>query len=131
MKIAILRRTLLSALVISVIAAPVALADFQDGMNFFKSGKYAESAAEFQALVDVSPDYGFGYYMLGLSFMKLNKSDQAITNLNKAIEIDGQKFSSLRGSYEELADAFQALIDDYVEAKYPARPIAPSVEIRE
>jgi (E)-4-hydroxy-3-methylbut-2-enyl-diphosphate synthase len=32
--------------------------------------------------------------------------------------IDGEHHSTLRGSYEELAAAFQKLVDDYVETKY-------------
>ena len=35
--------------------------------------------------------------------------------------IDGQKFTTLKGSYEELAAAFQQLIDEYVGTKYPRR----------
>jgi (E)-4-hydroxy-3-methylbut-2-enyl-diphosphate synthase len=35
--------------------------------------------------------------------------------------VDGQKFTTLKGTYEELAAAFQRLIDDYVETKYPRR----------
>jgi (E)-4-hydroxy-3-methylbut-2-enyl-diphosphate synthase len=37
------------------------------------------------------------------------------------IYIDGQQFTSLRGTYEELAPAFQRIIDDYVATKYPAK----------
>jgi (E)-4-hydroxy-3-methylbut-2-enyl-diphosphate synthase len=33
--------------------------------------------------------------------------------------IDGQHVTSLRGSYDELAVAFQKLVDDYVERTYP------------
>ena len=32
--------------------------------------------------------------------------------------IDGEHHSTLRGSYEELAAAFQTLVDDYVDTKY-------------
>jgi (E)-4-hydroxy-3-methylbut-2-enyl-diphosphate synthase len=32
--------------------------------------------------------------------------------------IDGEHHSTLRGSYEELAAAFQALVDDYVDTKF-------------
>jgi len=32
--------------------------------------------------------------------------------------IDGQQFTSLRGTYEELAGGFRAIIDDYIETKY-------------
>jgi (E)-4-hydroxy-3-methylbut-2-enyl-diphosphate synthase len=35
--------------------------------------------------------------------------------------IDGQHHSTLRGSYEELSNAFRALVDDYVETTYPRR----------
>ena len=37
------------------------------------------------------------------------------------VYIDGQKFATLQGTYEELSAAFQALIDDYVATKYPRR----------
>jgi len=40
------------------------------------------------------------------------------------VYIDGQRFTSLRGTYEELAVAFQALIDDYVSTKYPRKEAA-------
>jgi (E)-4-hydroxy-3-methylbut-2-enyl-diphosphate synthase len=33
--------------------------------------------------------------------------------------IDGQHVTSLRGTYDELATAFQKLVDDYVERTYP------------
>jgi (E)-4-hydroxy-3-methylbut-2-enyl-diphosphate synthase len=35
--------------------------------------------------------------------------------------VDGQKFTTLKGSYEELALAFQKLIDEYVATRYPRR----------
>jgi hypothetical protein len=35
--------------------------------------------------------------------------------------VDGQHVTSLRGTYDELAAAFQKLIDDYVERTYPPR----------
>ncbi len=38
------------------------------------------------------------------------------------VYIDGQHFTTLRGTYEELSAAFTRLIDDYVETKYS--PIA-------
>jgi len=35
--------------------------------------------------------------------------------------IDGQHFTTLKGTYDELAEAFRKLVDDYVETKYPRR----------
>jgi (E)-4-hydroxy-3-methylbut-2-enyl-diphosphate synthase len=37
------------------------------------------------------------------------------------VYIDGQHFTTLRGNYDELAAAFQALVDDYVATKYERR----------
>ncbi|MDE3137106.1 MAG: flavodoxin-dependent (E)-4-hydroxy-3-methylbut-2-enyl-diphosphate synthase [Acidobacteriota bacterium] len=37
------------------------------------------------------------------------------------VYIDGQKVTTLRGSYEELSAAFRALLEDYVASKYPPR----------
>ena len=35
------------------------------------------------------------------------------------VYIDGKKFATLRGNYEELAEQFQAIIEDYVTTRYP------------
>ncbi|MGB7025317.1 MAG: flavodoxin-dependent (E)-4-hydroxy-3-methylbut-2-enyl-diphosphate synthase [Candidatus Acidiferrales bacterium] len=37
------------------------------------------------------------------------------------VYIDGEKFVTLKGTYDELSVAFQKLVDDYVAAKYPRR----------
>ncbi|MBK9062515.1 MAG: flavodoxin-dependent (E)-4-hydroxy-3-methylbut-2-enyl-diphosphate synthase [Acidobacteria bacterium] len=37
------------------------------------------------------------------------------------VYVDGQKFATLKGNYDELSAAFRKLVDDYVEAKYPRR----------
>jgi (E)-4-hydroxy-3-methylbut-2-enyl-diphosphate synthase len=39
---------------------------------------------------------------------------------NCPIYIDGQHVTTLRGTYDELASAFQKLVDDYVAKNYPA-----------
>jgi len=40
------------------------------------------------------------------------------------VYIDGQKFTTLKGTSEELAAAFSTLVDDYVATKYMKRPNA-------
>ena len=37
------------------------------------------------------------------------------------VYIDGQKFVTLKGNYDQLSEAFQKLVDDYVETKYAKR----------
>jgi (E)-4-hydroxy-3-methylbut-2-enyl-diphosphate synthase len=39
---------------------------------------------------------------------------------NCPVYVDGQHVTTLRGTYDELAVAFQKLVDDYVDRKYPA-----------
>ena len=41
---------------------------------------------------------------------------------NCPVYIDGEHVTTLRGTYDELAAAFQKLLDDYVESKYPKHP---------
>jgi (E)-4-hydroxy-3-methylbut-2-enyl-diphosphate synthase len=43
------------------------------------------------------------------------------------VYVDGQKFTSLRGTYDELASEFLRLVDDYVATKYPRRDSAPAL----
>ena len=43
------------------------------------------------------------------------------------VYIDGQHFTTLKGTYEELASAFRALVDDYIATKYPRREPARAV----
>ena len=35
--------------------------------------------------------------------------------------VDGKHFTTLKGTYDELADSFQALVDDYVATKFPPK----------
>src|SRR3984957_8455841 len=42
------------------------------------------------------------------------------------VYIDGQPFPTLRGTYDELAPQFQALVFDYVNTKYPKREPEPA-----
>jgi len=46
---------------------------------------------------------------------------------NCPVYIDGRHATSLRGSYDQLAEEFRALVDQYVDAKYPKKPTSPPV----
>jgi (E)-4-hydroxy-3-methylbut-2-enyl-diphosphate synthase len=47
------------------------------------------------------------------------------------VYIDGQKFTTLEGTYDELSAAFQTLVNDYVSTKYPRREIPlPAAAVR-
>ncbi len=42
------------------------------------------------------------------------------------VYIDGQHFTTLKGNYDELSAAFQALVDDYVATRYARREVVPA-----
>ena len=42
---------------------------------------------------------------------------------NCPVYIDGEHVKTLRGTYDELAREFQQLVDEYVETRYPRRPL--------
>jgi (E)-4-hydroxy-3-methylbut-2-enyl-diphosphate synthase len=42
------------------------------------------------------------------------------------VYIDGQKFVTLRGNYDELSAAFRKLVDDYISTKYAPRAATPA-----
>jgi (E)-4-hydroxy-3-methylbut-2-enyl-diphosphate synthase len=41
---------------------------------------------------------------------------------NCPVYIDGEHYTTLRGTYEELAAAFRELVDNYVTSRYPRKP---------
>ena len=41
---------------------------------------------------------------------------------NCPVFIDGEHFTTLRGTYDELAEGFRTLVDNYVATRYSARP---------
>lgn len=91
-------------LAIALLALPVSAADYQEGINLYKSGKYAEAAAVFQTIVDDAPNYDYGYYMLGVCFLKMKKYDEASANLSKAVDLNGDRFEY----HHSLASAHRA-----------------------
>ncbi len=42
------------------------------------------------------------------------------------VYIDGQKFTTLKGTHEELSQAFRKLVEDYVATKYPRKNEGPA-----
>ena len=67
-------------------------ADFDQAMTYFKSSKWTEAASEFHALVDETPDYADGHFMLAVCLSKTQKYGDAEKSFLKAIELNGEKF---------------------------------------
>lgn len=119
-------RALALAALLVLPTASVARADFEQAMNYFKSGKYVEAAAEFQTLVDNSPNYDSGYYMLGQSLLQMRKPAEAEKNFDKAIELNGEKFEYHYGLARAYFD--QRQYSDAVGTLKTAEPLATEAQ---
>jgi tetratricopeptide (TPR) repeat protein len=95
-------RILTLTLIVALLAVTAVQADLDQAMNYFKAGKYMEAASEFQAMVDAAPNYDFGYFMLGYSFLAMQNTSDAQTNLLKAIDLNGDKYEY----HQALAQAY-------------------------
>lgn len=83
--------TLVALLVVT--AAATAEAEWNNGLKAYRSQDYATAAAEFGEVTQTNPDYAGAYYMLGLSQRAMGKVSQALGNLRKAVELEGDNVS--------------------------------------
>ena len=75
------------AAIVAVGGAGVATAGWEEGVAAFKAGNYQVAAQEFSAIVEKTPDYDGGQYMLGATLLKLNRHQEALQHLRKAYEL--------------------------------------------
>jgi tetratricopeptide (TPR) repeat protein len=119
-------RALRTALAAGLLAAGAltpsrALADVDQALHAFKAGKYAEASAMFQALVDESPGYAYGYYMLGNCLLKMHEPDEAESSFRIAVTRNRQRFEYHHG----LANALmaQGLYSEAVQVLNAVEPL--------
>ncbi len=78
----------LTAVVLVLGAAVPARAGWDEGVQAFKSGNYSAAAKEFQGVVESTPNYAAGYFMLGQSMTQLNRDEDAVRAYRKAYDLD-------------------------------------------
>ncbi len=76
------------AAVLTLSLATSAFAGWPEGVAAFKSGNLGTAAAEFQKVVDAQPDWPGGHFMLGWTYLKQKKSQQAVQHLRKAYDLN-------------------------------------------
>lgn len=71
-------------------------ASFHDlrGVIRLEAGQLEESLRDFNKLLDISPDYAHGYMRRSLVYQRLNRHDEAIADLTRAIELSSDAESS-------------------------------------
>jgi tetratricopeptide (TPR) repeat protein len=83
----------------------------QSGWQALQQGNLKQARDDFQAVIDASPVYDFGWYAMGQVATREGKYDEAITNFKKALELNPNKFEYHYG----LAAAYRSK-DDYSKA---------------
>lgn len=84
--------TALAAL-LALAAATPAVAEWNKGLEAYRAKNYAAAVTEFEEVTQTNPDYAGAYYMLGLSQRAMGKTSQALANLRKAVEMEGDNVS--------------------------------------
>lgn len=69
-------------------AALPARADAQSAFADFKAGRYLEAAAEIQSVIDRSPGYAYGYFLLGHCMLKMKHTENAEFQFRRALAIE-------------------------------------------
>ena len=77
---------LLAVLLLGTVA--VVEAGWDEGVAAFKTGDYTAAAKQFQTFVDERPDVFQGHYMLGQTLAKLDRNQEAISHLQKALKLE-------------------------------------------
>jgi tetratricopeptide (TPR) repeat protein len=95
-------------LALAALCLPITQADYELALSEFKKGNYDVAAAAFQTLVEQSPSYDFGHYMLGLCHLKRGKAEAAAEQFSTALQFNSDRFEYFYG----LAQALQLSHDN-------------------
>lgn len=84
------KRQIISYLLAVLLLGTVAVveAGWDEGVAAFKAGNFTEAAKQFQTFVDERPDVFQGHYMLGQTLAKLDRNQEAMSHLRKALELE-------------------------------------------
>ena len=81
------RITVFAAILGLVVALP-ASAGWEEGVAAYKSGDFSTAISEFQGVIGSQPEYAGGHLMLGQSFLKAGRAQEAAASLRKAYDLD-------------------------------------------
>ncbi|MCZ6508693.1 MAG: tetratricopeptide repeat protein [Acidobacteria bacterium] len=71
-----------------LLAGTAVQAGWQEGVTALKAKNYEQAAKEFATVVEKQPDWAPGQRMLGQVLVKLRRTDEALTHLRKAYDLE-------------------------------------------
>lgn len=72
----------------AVVSFRAARADVNEALADFKAGRYLEASAEIQAVVDRTPAYDYGYFLLGHCMLKMRRAPEAQQQFGRALSLN-------------------------------------------
>ena len=79
--------SLFLAAVLFLLSGRAARAGFDQAVAYFKAGNWLEASARFQSLVDESPGYDYGHYMLGHCLLRMGRPAEAEASFLRAVDL--------------------------------------------
>lgn len=70
------------------VGALPATAGWEEGVAAFRAGNLERAAREFRQVVEQRDDWPGGHFMLGRTLMRLGQTDQALSHLRRAYDLD-------------------------------------------
>ena len=122
MKSRVSRATIAGAAALLLLAAALpAHAEWNKGLEAYKTKDWATAVKEFEEVTKTNPDYAGAYYMLGVSQRALGQLSPAIASLRKSVELDGSQASYKIALGQALLQA-----DQYQNAYELLKPLSMS-----
>jgi len=110
-----------AAVLLLLVAALPAHAEWNKGLEAYKTKDWANAVKEFEEVTKTNPDYAGAYYMLGVSQRALGQLSPAIASLRKSVELDGSQASYKIALGQALLQA-----DQYQNAYELLKPLSMS-----
>jgi tetratricopeptide (TPR) repeat protein len=85
------------ALASALLAACPARAGVNEAFSALRAGKYLDAASEIQAVLDRSPSYAYGHFLLGHCLLKMRQANGALLEFQRAIELDASRAEFYQG----------------------------------
>lgn len=119
-------RTAIACLGVLTVTSLPLLAGYEEGLNAFKAKDYGRAIEEFSLEIEKHPNYDYGHFMLGMSYLKLKQVDKAVPYLERAAEIDKEKLVylyNLSQAYRQLGEWDKVIKMLEGKTQLRARPI--------
>ncbi|HMA81213.1 MAG TPA: tetratricopeptide repeat protein, partial [Candidatus Binatia bacterium] len=90
---------------------------FNEGVNFYRAGKYKEAVGAFSRAIKVSPKADEAYNNRGLSHFKLGQIDEAIKDYDEALKLNPKLTDAYfnRGNARSAQKQYERALADFDE----------------